>query len=225
MSCGTCGVQASTTMQEDTGVPAGASATARPRCPHCHAFISTTGTACRNPRCPALRQATAKQQVISAATLWATASTGWPVPDPTAATRSGPRRVVGRQRYPHMPARHCSWVLPSEDGNPMGYNQWERAASFAAAIANFQREAPSRQHEDYDYVQVVPKTSLARWLVGNDGAQGWRHRATGWTIPDFCRQTGGTPEMWNRAAANEAVAVPLAEDSPIWRYVLNNAAE
>lgn len=53
MSCGTCGIQASDTMQSDTGVPAGAPTTAtRPRCPRCKAFLAAPGAACNNPRCP-----------------------------------------------------------------------------------------------------------------------------------------------------------------------------
>lgn len=53
MSCGTCGIQASDTLQGDTGVPAGAPTTAnRPRCPHCKAFVAQEGAACHNPRCP-----------------------------------------------------------------------------------------------------------------------------------------------------------------------------
>lgn len=54
MSCGTCGIQASDTMQGDTGVPAGAPTTTnRPRCPHCKAFVAQEGGPCHNPRCPA----------------------------------------------------------------------------------------------------------------------------------------------------------------------------
>lgn len=52
MSCGTCGLQASNTMQGDTGVPAGAPQTKRPRCHLCGAFLRQWGAVCRNPRCP-----------------------------------------------------------------------------------------------------------------------------------------------------------------------------
>lgn len=52
MSCGTCGIQASETMQGDTGVPAGAPTTGPARCPYCQAFISAAGAPCANPRCP-----------------------------------------------------------------------------------------------------------------------------------------------------------------------------
>lgn len=52
MSCGTCGVQASDTLQGDTGVPAGAPTTAQARCPQCQAFIAAAGAPCTNPRCP-----------------------------------------------------------------------------------------------------------------------------------------------------------------------------
>lgn len=58
MSCGTCGLQASNTLQADTGVPTGAPTTTRSRCPHCQAFVQA-GAPCRNPRCP---QATPAEQ-------------------------------------------------------------------------------------------------------------------------------------------------------------------
>lgn len=54
MSCGTCGIQASNTLQGDTGVPAGAPTT-RPRCPICEAFLASGGSPCANPRCPGNR--------------------------------------------------------------------------------------------------------------------------------------------------------------------------
>lgn len=63
MSCGTCGIQASDTMQGDTGVPAGAPTTRRepgsggaqarpPKCRYCGGPIPPTGpAACANPGC------------------------------------------------------------------------------------------------------------------------------------------------------------------------------
>lgn len=50
---------------------------------------------------------------------------------------------------------------------------------------------------DWDFVLVAPLTSVRSYHAGNDGMQAWRHRRTGFTIPDHCRQTGGCPEMWS----------------------------
>lgn len=69
MSCGTCGIQASNTMQDDTGVPAGAPQTERPRCPFCKAFVTQDGAPCRNPRCPGLAAAPASSQQAAIAQL------------------------------------------------------------------------------------------------------------------------------------------------------------
>lgn len=87
MSCGTCGIQASNTMQEDTGVPAGAPQTERPRCPDCQAFVSSTGASCRNPRCPSLQPPVAAtaadapqtlQRTRAEAQQWGHALANWP---------------------------------------------------------------------------------------------------------------------------------------------------
>lgn len=51
MSCGTCGIQASETMQGDTGVPAGAPTT-QPRCPDCGQFLSVDDGSHRCPASP-----------------------------------------------------------------------------------------------------------------------------------------------------------------------------
>jgi len=63
----------------------------------------------------------------------------------------------------------------------------------------------------WDYVLVVPHLSVRSFWCGNDGMQAWRYRGTGlsgeyagtwagYVVPDFCRQEGGCPEMWNGEA-------------------------
>ena len=49
----------------------------------------------------------------------------------------------------------------------------------------------------WDFVLVTPLISVQSYWAGNDGMQAWRHRKTGYTIPDHCRQTGGCPEVWS----------------------------
>ena len=106
--------------------------------------------------------------------------------------------------------------LDTGDGFPMGYHLWELGPSFRAAIRAFP-EAPSRDNPNaWEYVQVVPLTSWHAYDCGNDGAQGWRHRATGYAIPDYCRQTGGCPEVWTHTTRRQ---LTILEDSPILRYL------
>jgi hypothetical protein len=76
----------------------------------------------------------------------------------------------------------------------------------------FRHRAASLSFEDYDYVQIVPLASWTRYSSGNDGAQGWRHKQTGWTIPDFCRQSQGYPEMWFKGKWPK---LAIAENSPV----------
>lgn len=51
--------------------------------------------------------------------------------------------------------------------------------------------------EEWDFVLVVPLISVQQYWCGNDGMQAWRHKKTGYVVPDHCRQTGGCPEVWN----------------------------
>jgi len=88
---------------------------------------------------------------------------------------------------------------------------------FEMSIRAFKDIAPSLEFEDFDFVQLVPRCSYRRYFSGNDGAQGWRHRRSGWTIPDYCRQVGGCPEMWTRTKKRN-LEIPGA--SPILCYML-----
>ena len=51
--------------------------------------------------------------------------------------------------------------------------------------------------KDWDFVLVVPWNSVRRYWCSNDGMQAWRHKQTGYVVPDYCRQTGGCPEVWH----------------------------
>lgn len=120
-----------------------------------------------------------------------------------------------------------AWILPSKDGNPMGHQSWEREASFRAAVRAFAGRVPDADdHTAWDYIQIVPVRSLDAYRSGNDGAQGWRHRETGITIPDYCRQTGGTPELWTRENwIEQDRAVTIADGSPVLDYIINDWIE
>ena len=69
--------------------------------------------------------------------------------------------------------------------------------------------------EEWDYVLVVPLSSVRRYEFGNDGMQAWRHREIGYVIPDHCRQTEGCPTTWNARndikGAEELKILNLAE--------------
>jgi len=91
---------------------------------------------------------------------------------------------------------------------------------FEMSIEAFTDEAPSIDPKDYDYVQLIPIQSYRRWRFSNDGSQGFRHRATGWTIPDHCRQHKGCPEMWYKSKRRQ---LDIATDSPILRgYIFSH---
>lgn len=68
--------------------------------------------------------------------------------------------------------------------------------------------------EEWDFVLVVPLISVREYWCSNDGMQAWRHKTTGYVVPDHCRQTGGCPELWNTSdvkGKRELKIVNLAE--------------
>lgn len=84
---------------------------------------------------------------------------------------------------------------------------------FAVSIDAFTKIAPSTQPEEYDYVNVIEPIEYNRYPSGNmQCAQGYRHRCTGWTFPDLCRQHNGCPEIWHQS---DQPQVEIADDSPI----------
>lgn len=87
---------------------------------------------------------------------------------------------------------------------------------FEKSIEAFADQAPSLDPTDYDYVQIIPLDRYKGYYCGNGGAQGFRHKITGWTFPDWCRQTGGCPEMWYTTKRRQ---LTISEDSPVWDYL------
>jgi hypothetical protein len=70
---------------------------------------------------------------------------------------------------------------------------------------------------NWDFVLVVPWISVRQFWCGNDGMTAWRHRASGYVVPDHCRQTGGCPELWNSSdvkGRRELLIKNLAEVEP-----------
>lgn len=88
---------------------------------------------------------------------------------------------------------------------------------FDMSLQYFKDDAPSKRREDYNYVQLIPISSYKAWFSGNDGAQGWRHKVSGWTFPDYCRQEGGCPEVWTRVRKKN---LEILEGSPIFDYLV-----
>lgn len=112
----------------------------------------------------------------------------------------------------------------------MGHEVHEVEPSFKAAVAPFMDVAVAalmdvtipdpEDHTAWHYVQVVDQRSVDAWWSGNNGSQGWWHKKTGYTIPDFCRQQGGCPEVWTRQQLEESDQVIIAHDSPIIAYMI-----
>jgi hypothetical protein len=73
---------------------------------------------------------------------------------------------------------------------------------------------------DWDFVLVVPHSSVRSYWSANDGMQAWRHRRSGHTIPDHCRQTGGCPEVWNSADVKGKRELEIANLAQIEEYVV-----
>ena len=96
-------------------------------------------------------------------------------------------------------------------------HSWTAEEWFRASIKQFTQEAPSTKLRDYDYVQVIDGRDYRRFSCGNSGSQGFRHKQTGWTIPDYCRQTGGYPEIWTKTKRKQ---LPISEDTPIIDYLI-----
>lgn len=102
-----------------------------------------------------------------------------------------------------------------------GHESNDRETAFKAALVRVP-DVPGEftlKHEDWDYVYVVRRRSYRKYWSGNDGSQGWRHRETGYTIPDFCRLTGGCPDMWHRTRRRQ---LTVREDSPILNYLVSH---
>jgi len=95
-----------------------------------------------------------------------------------------------------------------------GYSEKEW---FDLGLEAFIDEAPSSDLRDYDYIQIIPLSSYKRHFFSNDGTQAFRHRETGWTMPDYCRQRGGCPEMWERSRRRN---LEISEGSPVWDFIV-----
>jgi hypothetical protein len=97
-----------------------------------------------------------------------------------------------------------------------GHETNERQPGFRAAVRHFPNAPDRYDHLAWDYVQIVTVASWKEFSCGNDGAQGWRHQKTGYTIPDYCRLQGGCPEIWTH---NRRRQLEISDDSPVVDYV------
>ena len=76
--------------------------------------------------------------------------------------------------------------------------------------------------KDWDFVLVVPWDHVRLFWSNNSGMQAWRHRKTGYTIPDHCRQTGGCPEVWTAADVKGKRELSVTNLDLISRYIVFN---
>jgi len=99
--------------------------------------------------------------------------------------------------------------LPGDDGDPTG-------TYFEHSILAHANTAPSLSRSDYDYIVIINRDEYKLYPFGNQRcSQGYRHKPTGWTFPDLCRQQGGCPEIWNRSTRKQLTVAP---NSPIFDY-------
>lgn len=103
------------------------------------------------------------------------------------------------------------------DGHNMGYHTWELEPSLRMALKNFPQAPDRKDLGAWEYVQIVPMSSWNEYYCGNDGAQGWRHKKSGYTVPDYCRQTGGHPEVWTHTKRKQ---LTIREGSPVLDYIV-----
>jgi hypothetical protein len=101
------------------------------------------------------------------------------------------------------------------DTEPEGF------AWFAKSIADYREQGVTLWRENYDYIVIIRLDEYRRYPFGNCGcSQGYRHKHTGWTIPDYCRQSGGCPEIWHKTKRRQ---LEVSEDSPILDYITANS--
>lgn len=72
----------------------------------------------------------------------------------------------------------------------------------------------------WDFVLIVPLSSVQQFWCSNDGMTGWRKRRTGLVVPDYCRQTGGCPEVWNTSQVKGKRELVIANLPEIEHYVV-----
>jgi hypothetical protein len=113
------------------------------------------------------------------------------------------------------------FALTEDDAPGYGHQSNEFEESLEAALEQYP-SAPDRDNPAaWEYVQLIPLDSWrGSWYMGNDGTQAWRHRKTGLTIPDYCRQTNGCPEIWNRANMEGRKQLTIAPHSPALDYLV-----
>jgi len=95
------------------------------------------------------------------------------------------------------------WQLPEELKVYAEKGTWDNAVS-----------------KDWDFVLVIPLESVRKYWSGNDGMQAWRHRRTGYVVPDHCRQTGGCPEVWNSSDVKGRRELEIANLEEIEEFVV-----
>ncbi len=91
---------------------------------------------------------------------------------------------------------------------------------FFESLKKYRDIAPSFDLRDYDYIQVIPLKSYEHLDSANDGAQGYRHKETGWTVPVSCIQSGEIPKMWIKTNSSFRDRLIISDDSPIWSFIV-----
>lgn len=76
------------------------------------------------------------------------------------------------------------------------------------------------EYDQWDFVLVVPLSSVRQFWSSNDGMQAWRNKVTGMVIPDHCRQTGGCPEVWTASDVKGKKELQISNLREIEPYVI-----
>jgi hypothetical protein len=112
----------------------------------------------------------------------------------------------GIRRKPYQVLPNSGAKITCVEINDHGFNtqEWfERSVEGwqmpkISALEKYRRQTSRLlANRHWDFVLVIPWISVRSYWAGNDGMQAWRHRTTGYVVPDHCRQTGGCPEVWN----------------------------
>jgi len=105
---------------------------------------------------------------------------------------------IRRQRWQVLPksgARICCVQINDHQFNDQDW--WRESLLLWQEIPDHLR---AFKKKEWDFVLVVPLSSVRDCWCGNDGMQAWRLKRNGYVVPDRCRQEGGCPEMWNTEA-------------------------
>lgn len=134
-------------------------------------------------------------------------------------------RRTNYQILPESKARICCTVhddpdFGSADWFASSISGWPQHNALVDTYLHLLDRGDRAAMRDWDFVLVVPWISVRDFWSANDGMQAWRHKRTGYVVPDHCRQTGGCPEVWNSSNLKGQKELKILNLEEIEEYVV-----